>query len=267
MFSKLVPALALACGATLVAAGPVAAGPAPAPAPAQAQAAPYAVTLAASRTSVEQGQRVVLTGKVRPRAAGEKVVVEVRYGGHRTWRKTGTAKVKRTGRYRFVDTIQTARSRAYRVVKPAGDGLRRGTSRQVEVTVHAWQDLGGRTPSAESGTQVEHGVPINGVTHRTAILGETTSRASYLEYTLGRRCTQLRTTIGLTDRTPSGGTGTVAISADGTSLFSQAFGLGSSVDQVLAVGGVYRLRVDLTQTSATVTEPALGTAQVLCAVE
>ena len=102
---------------------------------------------------------------------------------------------------------------------------------------------------------------------RTAIVGQASRRASYAEYTLGRRCTQLRTTIGLTDRTPSGGTGSVAISADGTGLFSQAFGLGTSVEQVLPVSGVYRLRVDFTQTSATPTEPALGAHQVLCAMD
>ena len=264
---SLITALALACAASpLALAAPATAAPTSHTTSTNAAKPAYAVTMQVSRKTIVKGEKLVIRGKVQPRATarGEVVVVQAQYADRKSWTKVGTARINRTGRYRYVDTIQTDRNRSYRVVKKAGDGLARATSTASPVTVYAWQSLLDLPTSAAVGTVRAYQVPINGVTHSLGIVGLTSSPTSYAEWTLGRRCTELRTTAGLTDRTPSGGTGSVAIAADGTSLLNQAFTLGSSVEKSFSVSGVYRLRVDFAQTNNVVTEPALGDPEVLC---
>ena len=85
------------------------------------------------------------------------------------------------------------------------------------------------------------------------------------EYTLGRKCIEMRASYALTDESASGATGLVAVSADGTVLASHALAVGSLVaDETLDLTDVFRLKIDATTSATPAATVAVATPEVLC---
>ena len=109
-------------------------------APAKAQA--YKVTAKANlEVAVAKEDTVKVKGRVTPKAAGEKVVLQQRVGNKKSWKSTGNAKIKKNGTYVLKDKPSTQGPREYRVLKPASKGLKKGYSKALAVEVYRWEKL------------------------------------------------------------------------------------------------------------------------------
>ena len=225
----------------------------------------YRVTMKMSTTrAVADEDSVTLTGTVRPAAPGTKVKVQVRYNGQTTWRKAGSAKVKKNSTYTFSFTPTTRQDRTYRVVKPGDDHARADTSRERTLEAIGWVWLSSLTPSRTVDVAAITTMPINGENYGHTLYTGVDTTTGFIEYTLGRHAYQLQATYGLSDRTETGGRGTIAVTTDGVPSFSQTFDLGQSVLQTTNVTDAYRIRIDFSQIADTpVTEPSAGAARVL----
>ena len=260
-------------GVALVALAPVAALTAPAASadgasPTDARrAASYKVIAKVNKTVViAKEDTVKVRGRVKPRAAGQKVILQQRVGDKKRWRKTDTARIKRSGRFVLKDKPSTAGEREYRVVKPATRGVRRGVSKAMDVTVYAWERLAFRRAGATSGVEVLNAnIATEG--YYPSLVGTTPGTAGYTEYTLGKKCTSLRATYALDDRSATGTTGSVTVSTDGTARAAFPLSVGTiEADHEMDVTDVFRLRFDMTSTgNATAgAYPAVGLPEVLC---
>lgn len=229
-------------------------------------AASYAVT-ATINTALAIGKETTLKvrGRVTPKAAGQKVVLQQRVGNKRTWKGTGTAKIKRNGTYVLKDEPATPGTRAYRVLKPASDGLAKGFSPTLEVEVYAWQKLASRTAGPTTNLLVDVGTLIGTDYYGASLVSDVSGSASSIEYTLGRKCLQMRATYALTDSSASGSSGAVVVSADGAVLASHALAVGTVVaDSIIDIEDAFRLKLDLSTTSVPAAAAAVGTPEVLC---
>ena len=236
-------------------------------APTPAPTAPYNVTLQAStKVAVAKQDKVILSGTVTPKPPeGSTVVVQAKYDNGTVWRKVGTAVVKANGKYRFVEKPTTDFDRAYRVSKKADTVALADKSRERSVKVFAWNWLSQMETSAGEGMGTAATLPINGDTYNHVLYGPTSVDKAFAEYTLGRNCTTFETTFGLSDRTETGGQAAISLTDDGVVKYARTFNLGESDEQTIDVTNVYRMRLDFAQVTTTPdTEPAAGTARVLC---
>ena len=233
---------------------------------AERRAAAYTVTAKVNKDVVTVGEDVVkVRGKVTPRAAGAKVVLQQRLDGKTPWAVSTKAKVKRNGTFLLKDEPSVPGTREYRVLKPAGKGLRKGTSDVLTVDVYKWEKLGSRTPGALS----------NVATRATALVGTESYAPSlmvfpeagapaYVEYTLGRLCTDLRATYALDDRSESGSTGAVKLLVDGATKVDQGLVVGQVVESTTDVTDAFRLRYELASIAAPVSRPVVAMPEVRC---
>lgn len=232
------------------------------------QAAParaYKVTAKANLdVAVAKEDTVKVRGRVTPKAAGQKVVLQQRVGDKKKWRVTGNAKVKRNGTYVLKDKPTTSGAREYRVLKPGSNGIRKGYSKPVEVQVYRWEKLIGRA-SGPSVNLESTGVMIGAEYYGQSLATTTSGTPSSIEYTLGRKCTDLRATYALTDSSASGSSGAATVTADGAVLAVHSLAVGTVVaDQVLDVTDVFRLKLDLSTTAVPAAVAAVATPEVLC---
>ena len=231
------------------------------------QATQYKVSLKISaKEAVAKEDTVKLTGTVVPKPPeNSKVVVQVKYEGQKAWKKVGTATVKPNGNYRFDIEPESHLDRAYRVVKKTDDKGEGDTSRERSLVVNAWSWLTSWTPSAELNVAEADSMPINGDEYRHTIFAPTVYSAAFTEFTLGRNCYALETTLGLSDRTETGGRAQIKLTMDGVGVYWRLFNLGESEAVALDVTDVFRIRLDTVQDTTTPdTEPAAGAARVLC---
>jgi hypothetical protein len=230
---------------------------------------PHVVTAKANKTEVVQGGKVVITGRVKPAAAGEKVRLQVRYAG--AWKATDLQdKVDKQGRFRLVDKVTSKQDREYRVLARADRKHRAGLSDALPVVVWSWRDLSSLAPVRREATDEAYQVAVNGTTHRSAIVA-TGGNAGGTDYNVSRKCRQLETQVGLADYSKTGTTGTVSLKADGVSRYTGSFGLAQSATVVLPLRDVFRISFDWTSVNPAGTPadqsgayPALGSPQVLC---
>jgi hypothetical protein len=231
------------------------------------QAGQYQVTLKASaKEAVAKEDIVKLTGTVIPKPPeGSKVVVQVKYEGLKSWKKVGSATVKPNGNYRFDVEPESRLDRSYRVVKKTDGKAEGDTSRERAVAVTAWSWLSQLAPSAGANVIKTATMPINGDVYGHVLFSPTSSSTAFTEFTLGRNCTDLDVTFGLSDRTETGGKAFMTLKADGAVAFARAFNLGESDTKVVDVTDVFRIRFDMAQDDTTPdTEPSLGAGRVLC---
>lgn len=244
--------------------------PAQAAAPSERAARAYVVKATASKDAVVQGKRVVLTGTVRKARRGDRVRVQVRYDGGR-WKTSDLSdRVDRKGRFRISDKITSTSSRSYRVVKPAGRGLRAGRSKPVRVVVYSWRALPNLDQVNATATYPAGTVKINGKAYRDSISGSASEAQGTISYNLERRCRQLTTRVGLADTSQDAARGTASLKSDGVQKYAGSFGLTQSSPVTLDVTDVFRFTFDWAavttgdpevQPGAVVT---LGTPQILC---
>ena len=231
------------------------------------QATQYQVTLNASaKEAVAKEDTVKLTGSVIPKPPeGSKVVVQVKYEGLKSWKKVGSATVKPNGNYRFDVEPESHLDRSYRVVKKTDDKAEGDTSRERAVAVTAWSWLNRMVPSAGANVIKTDKMPINGDVYGHVLFSPTSSSTAFTEFTLGRNCTDLDVTFGLSDRTETGGKAAMSLKSDGAMVYLRAFNLGESETKLVDVTDVFRIRFDMAQDDTTPdTEPSLGAGRVLC---
>ncbi|MCW2736354.1 MAG: hypothetical protein JWN97_998 [Nocardioides sp.] len=232
-------------------------------APAKADA--YSVTAKINKTvAIGKETTLKVRGRVTPRAAGQKVVLQQRVGNKLTWKATGTAKIKKNGTYVLKDDPSTPGKRSYRVLKPASNGVAKGFSPSLAVVVYSWERLGFRTPGPQLNVAVD-GATIGTDYFPTSLVTGLAGAPSSIEYTLGRKCLELRAAYALTDASASGSTGSVTVTTDGAVAATHPLTVGTIVaDETIDIEDAFRLRFDLT-TSATPTGfAAVATPEVLC---
>ncbi len=227
-------------------------------------AAPWNVTLKANAKEAVQGEEITLKGRVAGGEKGQKVTLQLQYEGRKSWSNLGKTKLNASGKFKTTDKLSTTRDRTYRVLVPADKTHSKGLSKGRFVESYGWRWLGSFVSSAQENVIVSS-LPINGEVYDHTIFANRIAKTAYAEYTLGRKCTQLETTFGLSDQTTTGGQATIKLTLDGAAAFEKTYGLGQSDLGTFDVEGVYRLRLDFAQVVGTPeTEPAAGAAQVLC---
>lgn len=236
-----------------------------APAGVSAKASAYSVTATINK-SVAIGKETTLKvrGRVTPKAAGQKVVLQQRVGTKKAWKATGTARVKRNGTYVLKDVPSTPGTRQYRVLKPAANGIAKGVSTSLTVEVYAWQKLTSRTP-VSTNVNVPIGITIATDYFSKSLATFLSGEPATIEYTLGRKCLELRATYALTDQSPTGSTGAINVSADGAVLATHPLTIGTVVaDETLDLTDAFRLKFDLTTSATPAAVAAVATPEVLC---
>jgi len=253
-------ALATAAAGVLVAAGSGSAAPAE-------RATQYQVSLQISdKLATAREDKVALTGTVTPKPPEDSLVtVQVMYENQKSWNKAGTAKVKSDGSYRFIVKPESHLDRVYRVKKATDDKATADKSRERGLAVIGWSWLNRLAPSAEEAISYASSMPINGDDYSHTLYVERYYDSGFTEFTLGRDCTVLETTLGLSDRTETGGRAAIHVAWDGALKYARIFDLGQSEFKRFDVTDVYRVRIDFGQITTTPdTEPSAGAARVLC---
>jgi hypothetical protein len=105
----------------------------PLPAQAGPVRTPYRVSADLQPSAVLVGHRATVTGRVRPRASGDTVKLQVSADGR--WHTVATAALGGRSTYAAAYEPPGVGTYLLRVRKPAGGGHRRGTSRTVTLTV------------------------------------------------------------------------------------------------------------------------------------
>jgi hypothetical protein len=231
------------------------------------QAAParaYKVTAKANLdVAVAKEDTVKVKGRVTPKAAGEKVVLQQRVGNKKKWNATGSAKVKRNGTYVLKDKPTTPGAREYRVLKPGSRGIKKGYSKPVEVQVYRWEKLGRRGGPREN--VMPSGITIGTDYYDASLLNHVSGAPAFVEFTLGRKCLELSATYALADSSVTGSSGAVTVTTDGEVKKVHSLAIGTIVaDDVVDLTGVYRLRFDLSTTATPAAVAAVATPKVLC---
>lgn len=232
------------------------------------QAAParaYKVTAKANiDTAIAKEDVVKVRGRVTPKAAGQKVILQQRVGNKKKWTSTGNAKVKKNGTYLLKDKPTTPGSREYRVLKPGAKGVKKGWSKPVQVQVYRWEKLASRGTGPQENV-IPSGVTIGTDYYANSLLSYVSGTPGYAEYTLGRKCVSLSATYALADSSVSGSSGAVTVTTDGELQKVHSLAVGTIVaDDVVDLTGVYRLRFDLSTTATPAAVAAVATPMVLC---
>ncbi len=227
--------------------------------------ATWKVTASVNTNKIVAGEgKVVVRGRVKPSAAGQKVVLEQRLEKQKRWAKSGTTRVKKNGSYKLTDNPEEGGVREYRVAKPGTDSRAKGYSKTMEVTVYAWQDLTTSFAGPRSEAIVSWAT-IGTKDYSSSIVQSTPGTPGYAEFTIGRLCTSLEATYALTDTSETGSTGGVQVIADGATRYSALLGVGTITDPAIDLTDVYRLRFNLDSSLAPKGFAAVGTPRVLCA--
>ena len=232
---------------------------------APAQAPSWTVTATINKTvAIRKETTIKVRGRVTPRAAGQKVVLQQRVGNKKTWKATGSSKVKANGTYVLKDDPSTPGKRAYRVLKPASNGLAKGFSPTLDVQVYAWDKLGYRSTGPQANL-MRGGVTIGTEYYGASFMNAVSGTPAYVEYTLGRKCLALRSTYALSDESVSGSTGAITVTADGAPLVTHSLAVGTIVaDDERDLTDVFRLRFDISSSATPAAVAAVADPEVLC---
>ncbi|WP_162799446.1 hypothetical protein, partial [Nocardioides sp. 616] len=202
-----------------------------------------------SSTAVAKEDVIKVSGKVTPKAAGQKIILQQRLDGRTTWKKTDDVKVKKNGRFLLSDDPGTPGLRFYRVVKPASGNVKAGVSKELEVTVYRWEKLVQRTSGPKVNIDGNTGAMVGAEYYSASLTTETPGTPAYVEYTLGRKCKSLSATYALTDGSETGATGTVSLTVDGVVKVNESLAIGTLKKLVTDVSDGFRIRFDQTSSS------------------
>ena len=225
----------------------------------------YTVTAKINKTvAIGKETTIKVRGRVTPKAAGQKVVLQQRVGKKRAWNETGTAKIKSDGTYLLKDKPSTAGSRLYRVLKPASNGIAKGFSDSLAVEVYRWQRLASRIAGPSTNLTIR-GALIATDYYGASLVTQAAGSPSAIEYTLGRKCLELRATYALTDDSATGSSGAVTVTTDGAVRATHALAVGTVVeDETLDISDAFRLKFDLAASATPAAYAAVATPEVLC---
>jgi hypothetical protein len=227
--------------------------------------AAYFVTAGVKKDAPELGDTIKIKGTVTPRAPRQSVRIQVRYADQKKWKTLGTARLDSHSNFTYKDKIGSVRERKYRVVKPASDGHRAGTSAKVDVTSYGWRSLTTVPTATSSGIYKASTVSMNAIAYPDSLLQSIylgSPNPGTVDYNLGRKCVSFRGRVGLSDSSPAAGTAAITLLKDGVAAYSGSFGLTQSADVTLDVTNAFRLTVSSASTAGGL--GAVGTPEVLC---
>lgn len=261
---------ALAGLGVVLAAGHTAPAATAAQAPTERRAA-YQPTLKASKTTVVTGQKLVLSGRVKPAVKGGTVVLQKRIEG-RKWAVEKRLTMTKAGKFRYVDKPSTPGLRSYRVMVPKAGKVKAGTSKPVKVTVLRWVPLTQLAVRAIDGTRAGTTVSIGGKQYANSVVSNAGAAKGTIDWNLDPSCTTLRTRFGAGDDGDADATAHVTLTGDSEQLFSGQFMLTQSESRTFDVSDVFRLAFAWSSTKAGVLEPRAGAIatmagpELLCAI-
>lgn len=216
------------------------------------------------QVAIAKEDTVKIRGKVSPKAAGEKVVLQQRMEGKKTWGISGSVKIKNNGTYLLKDKPSAIGTRYYRVLKPGGGGVSKGVSNELELVVYGWQKLGYRSRGPATNVVVG-GATIGTDYYGSSIVTETAGTAASIEYTLGKKCTRVRSSFALTDSSETGSTGQVALKVDGKLAFASGLVVGQLIeDQENDITNAFRISYELSGSATPKGLTAVASPEVLC---
>ncbi len=225
----------------------------------------YTVTVKVNTQEVTLGEDVVkVRGKVTPRAAGKKVVLQKRVTGERAWSVAGRSTIKRNGTFAFIDVPTVARTHRYRVVKRRSGGVQKGISPVVEVRAYWWQKLAQRPRGTFENIAVSSTALIGGQPYAFSFQPFTRGAPSYVEYPLRGLCTVLRTTYAMHDSAAVGSSSRIMLAVDGVTTVDQVLVKGQVVASTTDLTGAATLRYDLFSSADPASYPVVVAPEVLC---
>lgn len=233
----------------------------------------YQVHAEVDDTEMVVGEGVVrITGRVRPYAPGQRVVLQQRTAGSLRWETSGRARIKQTGRFVLKDRPTVSGLHTYRVVKPASAGTSWGRSARIEVAVRAWEKLVDQLVRSTCGIRQDVDVRLGGETYGRSLLTEPTDFAciAHVTYDLGGRCVLLRAAFGMTDDSTSGSVASISVTdpSDPGAVIGYRFSGDPMVfrDQVVDVTDADRLTINMgvSYPPGIPGFPAVGDPEVLC---
>jgi hypothetical protein len=235
-------------------------------APEARKATTYKVIAKLTKADVVAGEDTVkVKGRVKPKAAGQKVTLQQRREGRKKWVKSGTAKIKKNGTFVLKDKPSVAGVRYYRVLKPAAGGIKAGKSKELKLNVWGWDKLAYRLTGANAGVVTNVYTQFGTEGYPYSLVQQTSGTPGYVEYTLGKKCRTLRATYALTDDSATGASGAVTVSVDGVAKSTHALATGTIVaDHEIDVTNAFRIRFDMNATPTPAGKAAVGSPEVLC---
>lgn len=228
------------------------------------RAGKYVVTATVNTDEAIVGGKVVLKGKVTPAARGEKVVLQKRYAGEKRWIDETSAKLKKSGAFKLVDDIKSIDARSYRVFKPGSKGVKPGYSPILDVTAYRWSwltDLPQRTATELVETW---SVSIDATEYTHSLAATTAGTSGLIDYNLGRKCTRMTGTFGITDNADLATSVSIGVTGDGAALYSGSFTVGHAVTQTIGLRDVFRLGINYNKPGTGAGQAAVGGPKVLC---
>lgn len=225
----------------------------------------YTVKAKINTQDLNLGEEVVkVRGRVKPRAAGKKVLLQQRKAGSKRWSVIAKAKIKRNGKYLVKDEPSAVGTWEYRVVKRRSRGVKSGRSPVFEVRVYAWQKLAQRPRGAYENIAVSSTAVVNGKTYLYSFQPFTRGAPSYVEYPLKGVCTDLRTTYAMHESAAAGSSSRITLALDGVTKVDQVLVKGQVVASTTDLTGAQQLRYDLFSTAAPASYPAVLIPEVRC---
>jgi NPCBM/NEW2 domain len=220
----------------LVAAGAIALGIATLPVTAAHAGGTWIVGVKASATTINVGQKVVFTGKVKPggAAAGEKAVLQEKFQPGAKWKNAATDAINKHGKYELSDKAHENTLHAYRVVMPATSSHAKGVSKTVKVKVYDWTPVTSLAHVNATGIQFRT-VNVNGKSYDDSVVSTRERGTGSVEFNLNHRCDKLRGTFGVSDDSTIAGAAEVGVLADGTSVYDESFDVGQSAHVMIAL--------------------------------
>jgi hypothetical protein len=227
--------------------------------------AAYTVTATATPQELTLGEGTVkIRGKVKPRAAGRKIVLEHKVRPARRWSVAAKGTIRRNGTYLLTHEPSAFGTQQYRVVKRRSGGVRKGTSPVVEVRVYTWQKLAQRPRGAFENIAVSSTAVIGGQPYPFSFQPFTRGATSYVEYPLNGLCTGLRTTYGMHDSAAEGSSSRITLAVDGVTKVDQALVKGQVVASTTDLTGAVLLRYDLFSNADPASYPVVAVPEVRC---
>jgi hypothetical protein len=226
----------------------------------------FTVVAHLSTHSVRAGHSATIGGSVAPVRPGKTVYLQQERFG--TWSTIRTTKLNGASEYSFTVTPLGSGTKYYRVTKLREGAIGRASSPVRKLSSYRWFRLDQLQFTERDGIFFDPET-INGTVFQNAMYAVLNSSggSEFAVVELGRACTSVRGTLGLTDVSDPSSQADIAISVDGAPRLDYQPTPTDSEHVRLSVSGARQLRVDLTDLLATTASPAIGGGQALCAFD
>lgn len=221
-----------------------------------------------SSRNLTVGQTASYTGTVTKGPRGTKVQFQHYQGGR--WVTLGTSTVSSTGKFAVRAKPTSPGVRKIRLVIGGNSTYKTYRSYAHTLRVYRWRYLSDLTEL--TGDMDTGGYTVNGAFYSRSLAGyfayDDPGENDYMDYNIGRKCSQLQYTAGIADdsRSPRGRV-TFEAWADSSLRSTKTLSYGQSAPITVSVAGYLRLSLKavnhVDEGSSTI--PVFGNARVLCA--